>query len=393
MSNSEKHKILICTSFYFPEKGAAPHRITSMAETLLGDVTVITPLANYPTGRISKGQLKWLFKKENVNGVSIVRYWCIPSNANSSVLRLLSMVVTSAMAFLTMFRHLLFNRQYSTIIVQTPPLTSAYAYVSVARLFGLKVILNVSDIWPSTAVDLKFIKQGSLSWKLFTYIENYIYKYSNAFIVQSEETKEYLKSKSDIPSLLFRNLTEIVNESFISKNGKIKIIYAGLLGIAQDILSICQHMDFEALETELHIYGEGNQKEEIKKLHKPGVIYHEPVSKSEIQQLMSVYDFSLVSLRTYIFGAFPSKITASVASAVPVIFLGEGEGASLVSQLKIGKAFHFDDFESLSSYLKSYSKNREEAGLSFYYNLIKAQKESFNLNKNNDKLIKFLRNR
>ena len=393
MSNSVKYSTLICTSFYAPEKGAAPHRITSMAESLLGDVTVITPLANYPIGRVFKDQIKWIFKKNHINGICIVRYWCIPSNANSSVLRMISMVVTSLMAFLTTFRHLLFNRRYNNIIVQTPPLSSAFAYVSAAKLFGLRVTLNVSDVWPSTAVDLGAMKQGSMSWKLFTYFENYIYKRSSAFIGQSQETVEYLKGKREIPSLLFRNLTETVNESFTGKTGKIKIIYAGLLGIAQDVLALCEQMDFEALNTEFHIYGVGNQKEEIRSLNKPGVIYHEPVSKGEIQQLMSVYDFSLVPLRTYIFGAFPSKITAAVASAVPVLFLGEGEGASLVNQLKIGKAFRFDDFESLSSYLKSYSKNREEAGLSFYHNLIKAQKESFDLDENNNKLMKFFKNR
>ena len=83
--NSEKHKTLICTSFYTPEKGAAPHRVTTMSENLFGSVTVITPLPNYPTGRIFKNQLKWIFKKEYVNDVSVIRYWCLPSNSNSSM--------------------------------------------------------------------------------------------------------------------------------------------------------------------------------------------------------------------------------------------------------------------------------------------------------------------
>ena len=192
--------------------------------------------------------------------------------------------------------------------------------------------------------------------------------------------------------MLFRNLTKTENESYNRKIGKIRIVYAGLLGIAQDVLAICEHLDFESLNTELHIFGAGNQKDRIIRLNKPGVIYHDPVSKEEIQQLMSIYDFSLVPLRNYIFGAFPSKITAAVASAIPILFLGEGEGASIVNQLKIGKTFRFDDFNSLSSYLKSYSENREEAGLNYYHNLIKAQNESFNLIKNNNKLIEFLKN-
>ena len=51
--------------------------------------------------------------------------------------------------------------------------------------------------------------------------------------------------------------------TLFSEDGKIRIIYAGLLGIAQDVLAICKNVDFEALNTELHIYGDGNQKNEI----------------------------------------------------------------------------------------------------------------------------------
>lgn len=389
--NLEKPKTLICTSFYAPEKGAAPHRVTTMSENLLGSVTVITPLPNYPTGRIFKNQLKWIFKKEKVNDVAVIRYWCLPSNSNSSMLRMLSMIVTSAFAFLTMCRHLLLNRDYNVVIVQTPPLTSAFAYVSAARLFGLKVALNVSDVWPSTAVDLGAMKKGSLSWKLFTFFENYIYQHSIAFIGQSQETIDYLNDKREIPSLLFRNLSPIENDLFFKKNGKIRIIYAGLLGIAQDVLAICKNIDFEALNTELHIYGDGNQKNEILKLDKNGVVYHEPVSKKEIQRLMANYDFSLIPLRTYIFGAFPSKITAAVASAIPVLFLGEGEGAKVVSELNIGKSLKFDKFDALSKYLIAYSENRKEAARNFYNNLREAQLKSFDVAKNNQNLINFLR--
>ena len=99
----------------------------------------------------------------------------------------------------------------------------------------------------------------------------------------------------------------------------------------------------------------------------------------------------MIPLRTYIFGAFPSKITAAVASAIPVLFLGEGEGAKLVSELNIGISLKFDEFDSLSEYLISYSENREEAARNFYNNLSEAQLKSFDIAKNNQNLINFLR--
>jgi len=106
---------------------------------------------------------------------------------------------------------------------------------------------------------------------------------------------------------------------------------------------------------------------------------------------MSQYDFSLIPLRSYIFGAFPSKITAAVASAIPVLFLGEGEGAKVVSELNIGKSLKFDEFDTLSKYLIAYSENREETARNFYNNLREAQLKSFDVAKNNQNLINFLK--
>ena len=51
-------KIKILTSFFPPEKGAASHRILTTAKELCFhgfDVSVITTLANYPTGRLFDG--------------------------------------------------------------------------------------------------------------------------------------------------------------------------------------------------------------------------------------------------------------------------------------------------------------------------------------------------
>ena len=51
-------KITIISIFFYPEKGAAPFRITTLAQTLKKkgyDVEVITALPNYPTGKIFKG--------------------------------------------------------------------------------------------------------------------------------------------------------------------------------------------------------------------------------------------------------------------------------------------------------------------------------------------------
>jgi hypothetical protein len=223
-------------------------------------------------------------------------------------------------------------------------------------------------------------------------MELFLYKKADSLIAQSMETRDYLESFSDKPKMLFRNLTPTISSIKTVKTGKVKIIYAGLLGVAQDVVTICKNIDWDALNAELHVYGDGNQKEIIANLCLPGVYYHLPIPKMEIQKLMGHFDFSLVPLKTHIFGAFPSKITAAVASSVPVLFVGRGEGASTVERLKIGKAFDFENLFELEKYLKHYNNNREAESDTFRSHIVRAQNYTFDMESNNNSLNHFMLN-
>lgn len=64
-------RVLIVSSSYFPEIGAAPSRITNMAEGLSGlgiEVDVLTCLPNYSKGRIFEEYRGTFSQKEGVNG-------------------------------------------------------------------------------------------------------------------------------------------------------------------------------------------------------------------------------------------------------------------------------------------------------------------------------------
>ena len=71
-------KILLVSFYYYPELGAAPSRITNMAEGFIAEgaeVDVLTCLPNYPKGRIFDGYRGRLYKKEKTGKGTIFRYW------------------------------------------------------------------------------------------------------------------------------------------------------------------------------------------------------------------------------------------------------------------------------------------------------------------------------
>ncbi len=91
-------KILIVSSYYFPELGAAPSRITNMAEGLQKqgmEVDILTCLPNYPKGKIFDGYKGKFSLHEQHHGINIFRYWTYATVSKSPLLRILNMLCFS----------------------------------------------------------------------------------------------------------------------------------------------------------------------------------------------------------------------------------------------------------------------------------------------------------
>lgn len=144
----------------------------------------------------------------------------------------------------------------------------------------------------------------------------------------------------------------------------VKIVYAGLLGVAQGVLGIIEHIDFRQLGAELHIYGGGNQKEAIKRYiiehHEEPVFFHGYVEAHEMNDVLSQYDASLIPLVTYIRGAVPSKIFDTMPLGLPIIFCGEGEGAEIIRKYQLGFVSPPLDYEALAQNIKTLSQMSEQ---------------------------------
>lgn len=391
-------KIKILTSFFPPEKGAASHRILTTAKELCFygfDVSVITTLANYPTGSLFDGYKNMLFKKEKVNGIDCIRCWVYPSNSNNPIVRILSML-SYCFSLLFLIPFLALNRP-DIMIIQTPPLLPAVTGVLISKLLRIKVVLNVSDIWPLTAVELGVIRYKSLSFKLFSRIENIMYKFSDAMIGQSNETCSYLEQKSKKPIFLYRNLTKPnfrqIDNSKIS-NTKKKIVYAGLLGLAQGVFNICKYIDFRSLEIEFHIYGDGIERKLIENFIEKNlecnIFLHETVSKDKMQSKLLSYDATIIPLTKNIYGSFPSKITMAMAAGLPIFFSGDGEGFKIVDEFKLGYVSPAGELNALEKNIKNFSKLSNQQINLLKLNIMDVVKKEFNYIDQQTKLCKFI---
>ena len=247
--------ILIITSYFPPEIGAASNRIFHLAEGLQKrnfNVFVITPLPNYPTGKIFDAYKGTFSQTSTENSIKIHRLWIYASNSKNKILRLFAMLSYS----FSLIWFFLWHKIPQTVIVQSPPLLVAFTSMLFLHSKKRKLILNVSDLWPIAGFKLGVFKKN-FSYRILEMIEELNYKKADLILGQSEEILTHITSiLPNKETFLYRNYPDFEApkiKPIETSNRKIKIVYAGLLGIAQGIYKLCQELDYSTIE--FHVYG------------------------------------------------------------------------------------------------------------------------------------------
>lgn len=393
-------KILIVSFYYPPEIGAAPSRISNMAEALHengAQVDVLTCLPNYPKGQIFEGYRHCFSKRESLNGVTVFRYWVYASVSKNPIVRMLGMMSFSLTlwVFGLRFRRM---RTYDRVIIQTPPLMVGFSAVLLFRCLYRRITsLNISDLWPMSAVELGAVKKGSIYYKVLVAMERFIYRHTTAYQGQSQEIIDHVEGFGlGKPHFLYRNLQKSLlaqNPQACSDRSCLRLVYAGLLGVAQDILGMIEHINFKELGAELHIYGGGNQAKAIEayaKEHDCGVFCHGYKSKDEITCILSSFHASIVPLAVSIKGAVPSKIFDLLPHGTPILFCGGGEGERIVSSHGFGIKSAPGDYEALKENIMKLKSLSNADYLSLRNNCRDASKSEFSFDMQMKRYYKFL---
>lgn len=351
-------KVLIITSYFPPETGAASNRIFHLAEGLNEhhfNVSILTPLPNYPTGEIFK-DYKGRFKHtSSKNGILINRLWIYASNSKNKLLRLIAMLSYS----FSLVWFFMWNTIPKTVIVQSPPLLVAFTCMLFLKSKKRKLILNVSDLWPIAGLELGAFKKG-FSYRMLEHIEHFNYKRADLVLGQSQEILTHVTSIcSDKNTFLYRNYPDFKSPQLNYKpsEGTLKIVYAGLLGIAQGIYTLCQELKYDGIE--FHIYGSGAEQSKIETYLSEHpelpIVYHGQVSRTELHNVLIQYDITIIPLLKRIYGSVPSKIFEYAKLGLPMLYFGGGEGETVIKTHELGWVAEAGNYENLNETIASIS--------------------------------------
>lgn len=351
-------ELLIISNYYPPEKGAAANRIEQLALKLNQNnykVSVICPLGNYPKGELFTEYKGKFSVTENRNNITVKRLWIYPSVSKNLAIRIISVLSFS----LSLFFYLVFKKTPKKVVVQSPPLLLSFIAVFILSLKNKKIILNISDLWPLAAIELNALKKDSFSHKFSLFLERFIYKKASLILGQSNEIITHVHSLyPNKKCYLYRNFPEHKSSQMelrTDENQPIKIFYAGLLGIAQGVYELCQKINLDGLNIELHIFGDGAEKTQIQALISTqkiqNIFFHGMMERKELHEKLKTFDIAIVPLKTRIFGSVPSKIFEYGSLGFPILYFGGGEGEAIVSDNDLGWIASVGNYDDLNEKL------------------------------------------
>ena len=379
-------EILIISNYYPPEKGAAANRIEQLALKLHQNnykVSVICPLGNYPKGELFPEYKGKFSVTENRDNITVKRLWIYPSVSKNLIVRIISVLSFS----LSLFFYLLFKKTPQKVVVQSPPLLLSFISVLVLSLKNKKIILNISDLWPLAAIELKALKKNSFSHKFSLFLERFIYRKATLIIGQSNEIITHVKSLFPKKECyLYRNFPDHKIEKMellFDENPTIKIFYAGLLGIAQGVYELCEKIDLNRLNIELHLFGDGAEKNQIEALISSekgkNIFFHGMMERNDLHEKLKSFDIAIVPLKTRIYGSVPSKIFEYGSLGFPILYFGGGEGETIVEENNMGWVAFVENYTDLNYQLQLISKMSKSDLFEMKKRIFDESKNRFNL--------------
>jgi len=299
------------------------HRVRRYAEALAerGDRVDVMALQRTNEPRV-----------EMINGVRLFRIQHRSVNEKTKLGYLAKICLFTARAFAFVTRGHLRN-PYQLIHVHSIPDFEVFAAV-VPKLTGAKIILDIHDVVPELYASKFKSGNKSLGFKMLVSLERLSARFADHVIIANHIWQERIEQRS-VPKGKCTTLLNFANTRLFQRRAPrcprdcCMILYPGSLSYHQGLdLAVSAFAEIDNLvpEAQLHIYGSGDQFDNLRQLIaelglQGRVVLSEPVPVEEIIRLMENAAIGVVPKRKDGFGneAFSTKIFEFMAMGVPVI--------------------------------------------------------------------------
>jgi glycosyltransferase involved in cell wall biosynthesis len=373
-------KFLMFTQYFPPEVGAPQVRLAAMARSLVSlghEVQVVTGMPNYPTGRIFPEYRNRMTLHEVVDGIDVRRTWLFPAMGAGPgrVANFVSFSATGGVALAT-------AKRPGAIFVESPPLTLAVPAAAAAFARGVPWILNVADLWPDTAVALGLLSEGTAA-SAARRLERWGYARADVVTAVTEGLRDEVLARG-VPEGRLAFLPNGVDlgafGQAMASDEAVKsagldpqrpfALYVGTIGYVHGLdtlVDAASELDRRESDVQIAVVGDGSERARLESLARgkglPNTRFLDALPPDRVGPLLSSSTVAVSCLRDLPMMRYvrPSKLLPAMASAVPIVYSGQGEGAALVEGADAGIVTPPGDAVALADAIEQLASDRERA--------------------------------
>lgn len=357
-------KVLFLSHYFPPEVNAPATRTFEHCREWVRDghdVTVVTCAPNHPRGEVYKGYRNKLFRREEVDGINVIRIWTYVTANEGFVKRTLNYI-----SYMIMVVFIIPWLPRADVVVSTSPqFFNGLSGYFVSRLKRIPWVLEIRDLWPESILAVGAIKNKTII-SVLEFLEIFSYRKADKIVPVTDSFKRYIINKGiDEKKInVIKNGVDLkfynshVSGASLAKTIGVKdkfvVSYIGTHGMAHHLETI-----FEAASKIKNknivflLVGDGAKRDELVSMRNDmglnNVIMIRQLPKEKMPSLLSISDVSLVLLKkSDLFkSVIPSKIFESMAMKCPIILGVEGEVKKIIEGAKSGVCIEPENADQL----------------------------------------------
>ncbi|WP_370221677.1 glycosyltransferase family 4 protein [Cytobacillus sp.] len=364
-----KKKILLISQQFYPEIGSAGNRMKNMFLLLKDsgyEVTVITAKPTYPEKQIYEEEKFWdeeSFSEEHNQYIHRVDV----SNHKSSLNHIWRLMYYVEIALKMLLFVLKDKSKYDFVLATSPPIFIGIVGLFAKFRYRCRMILDIRDLWPES---LRGVGVFDHKWIIgfFNIVEKFLYVKSDHILVNSPGFIEYIIQKANIRDSKISFLPNAARQSELQseavQNKEFKVIYAGNIGLAQDVdLLKGLTKKLNAHNIKISIAGYGIKKKEltnfVREENLQNTYFISPMTRAECLKVNSEHHVGLVSLtnKEVFDTVIPGKVIDYISCGVPMVAAVSGYSKDLIEKYKVGFVSENRNIDEILHYILKLSEN------------------------------------
>ncbi|MGD0193215.1 MAG: glycosyltransferase family 4 protein [Rhizomicrobium sp.] len=361
-------RVLVLTDNFVPEQNAPALRTYEHCRRWVEEgvsVTVITTAPNFPTGKVQTPYRNWLYRREQLDGIDVVRVWSFLAPNTGVVLRALdfaSFALSGALAG--------FFEAPDVIMATSPQLLTGYAGHVVARAKRRPWVFEVRDLWPESITAVEAMKDG-VFMRMLARMERHLYRSADRIVTVTEPLRVRI-AENGVPrekigvvpnGANLRRLTPRDKSADLLKrlklDGRFIVGYVGTHGMAQglEVVLKAAHL-LNGTDIHFLFVGEGARRKALMSMASAlaldNVTFTGVVPSDVAVEHLALSDAIVIPLKNSALfeGALPSKIFEAAAMEKPIIVSANGISAETVKSFGAGLVAEPGDPHALAQAIK-----------------------------------------